>query len=219
MQGKRKQHSAAFKAQGALAAVQGDPTVNEPAGRFGVLPTLIHAWKEQLRASGSGGSGRRSRRPSTCTAPKGWWTSSGVWGSTSRSTTGSGSIRRWVTAPQRRCIGGRKGRGGQRGREGHARAGHSEGAVGLARQDREIARRGGVRLARPGRGLEQQLAAVAVDQQHGAVGVLHQLLQARQAPAAAERAVDGVDHQQLPVAGEGGTGERRAGRRVGGQAQ
>ena len=46
--GKRKQHTAAFKAQVALAAVKGDRTVNELASHFGVHPTLIHGWKKQL---------------------------------------------------------------------------------------------------------------------------------------------------------------------------
>ena len=50
MAGKRKHHSAAFKAQVALAAVKGDRTVNELASRYGVHPTLIHAWKKQLLA-------------------------------------------------------------------------------------------------------------------------------------------------------------------------
>jgi transposase-like protein len=50
MAGKRKQHTAAFKAQVALAAIKGDRTVNELAGQFGVHPTLIHAWKKQLIA-------------------------------------------------------------------------------------------------------------------------------------------------------------------------
>jgi putative transposase len=48
MAGKRKQHSAAFKAQVALAALKGDRTVNELAGQFGVHPTLIHGWKKQI---------------------------------------------------------------------------------------------------------------------------------------------------------------------------
>ena len=50
MAGKRKQHTAAFKAQVALAALKGDKTVNELASHYGVHPTLIHAWKKQLLA-------------------------------------------------------------------------------------------------------------------------------------------------------------------------
>jgi putative transposase len=50
MKGKRKQHSAAFKAQVALAAVKSDRTVNELASQYGVHPTLIHTWKKQLLA-------------------------------------------------------------------------------------------------------------------------------------------------------------------------
>ena len=48
MAGKRKSHSAAVKAQVALAAVKGGRTVNELAAHFGVHPTLIHGWKKQL---------------------------------------------------------------------------------------------------------------------------------------------------------------------------
>jgi transposase-like protein len=44
----RKTHTAAFKAQVALAAVKGDKTVSELASLHGVHPTLIHAWKKQL---------------------------------------------------------------------------------------------------------------------------------------------------------------------------
>jgi transposase len=50
MAGKRKNYTAAFKAQVALAALKGDKTVNELAGQFAVHPTLIHAWKKQLLA-------------------------------------------------------------------------------------------------------------------------------------------------------------------------
>jgi transposase len=45
---KRKSHTAAFKAQVALAAVKGDKAVSELASLHGVHPTLIHAWKKQL---------------------------------------------------------------------------------------------------------------------------------------------------------------------------
>jgi transposase-like protein len=45
---KRKQYTAAFKAQVALAALKGDKTINELASQFGVHPTLIQDWKEHL---------------------------------------------------------------------------------------------------------------------------------------------------------------------------
>lgn len=48
MKGKRKQHTPAFKAQVALAALKGDRTVNELASHYGVHPTLIHGWKKLL---------------------------------------------------------------------------------------------------------------------------------------------------------------------------
>lgn len=51
---KRKAHSAALKAQVALAALKGDRTVNELASQFGVHPTLIHGWKKQLVAGAEG---------------------------------------------------------------------------------------------------------------------------------------------------------------------
>jgi transposase-like protein len=50
MAGKRKHHTAAFKAQVALAALKGDRAVNELASQYGVHPTLIHAWKKQFLA-------------------------------------------------------------------------------------------------------------------------------------------------------------------------
>jgi putative transposase len=53
MAGKRKKHTAAFKAQVALATLKGDKTVNELAGQYGIHPTLIHAWKKQLLAGAS----------------------------------------------------------------------------------------------------------------------------------------------------------------------
>ena len=54
MGAKRKVHTAAFKAQVALAALKGDRTVNELAGQFGVHPTLIHGWKKHLLGGAEG---------------------------------------------------------------------------------------------------------------------------------------------------------------------
>jgi putative transposase len=54
MKGKRRQHTAAFKAQVALAALKGDRTINELAAHYGVHPTNIHAWKKQLLAGAEG---------------------------------------------------------------------------------------------------------------------------------------------------------------------
>ena len=78
MAGKRKSHSAAFKAQVALAAVRGDRTVNELAAHYGVHPTLIHAWKKQLLAgaeavfaSGTKAPDPRRTRPPSCTSRSG----------------------------------------------------------------------------------------------------------------------------------------------------
>jgi transposase-like protein len=45
---KRKSHTAAFKAQVALAAVRGEKTISELAALHGVHPTLITTWKKQL---------------------------------------------------------------------------------------------------------------------------------------------------------------------------
>jgi putative transposase len=54
MAGKRNRHTAAFKAQVALAALKGDRTVNELAAHFSVHPTMIHSWKKQLLQGAEG---------------------------------------------------------------------------------------------------------------------------------------------------------------------
>jgi transposase-like protein len=54
MKGKRQRHTAAFKAQVALAALKGDRTINELASHFGVHPTNLHAWRKQLLAGAEG---------------------------------------------------------------------------------------------------------------------------------------------------------------------
>ena len=65
MMRKRKTHSAALKAQVALAALKQDRTVNELAGQHGVHPTLIHTWKKQLLAGAEDlfSQGRKAAAP------------------------------------------------------------------------------------------------------------------------------------------------------------
>ena len=45
---KRKHHRLEFTSKVALAALKGERTVSELAGRFGVHPTMIHPWKLAL---------------------------------------------------------------------------------------------------------------------------------------------------------------------------
>lgn len=62
----RRNHSAAFKAKVALAAVQGDKTLAELSQQFDVHPNQITQWKTQLleRASEAfGGESRSEQSP------------------------------------------------------------------------------------------------------------------------------------------------------------
>ena len=48
MGSKRKQHGAQFKAQVAMAALAGNKTLAELASEYGVHPTMISSWKQEL---------------------------------------------------------------------------------------------------------------------------------------------------------------------------
>jgi transposase len=61
----RRNHSAAFKAKVALAAVKGDRTIAQLAEHFDVHPNQITAWKSQLEASASEIFGPGSGTPAT----------------------------------------------------------------------------------------------------------------------------------------------------------
>ncbi len=45
---KRKQHSAQFKVKVAMAALAGAKTLSELASEYGVHPTMISTWKQEL---------------------------------------------------------------------------------------------------------------------------------------------------------------------------
>src|SRR5271169_4231978 len=63
----RRNHSAAFKAKVALAAVKGDRTIAQLAEHFDVHPNQITAWKSQLEASASEIFGAGGGTPATPT--------------------------------------------------------------------------------------------------------------------------------------------------------
>ena len=62
----RRNHSPAFKAKVALAAIKGDKTIAQLSDQHGVHVSQITAWKEQFRQAPptrSALAGRRPRRP------------------------------------------------------------------------------------------------------------------------------------------------------------
>jgi transposase-like protein len=50
----RRNHTAAFKAKVALAAVKGEKTLAELAGQFDIHPNQITQWKSQLQEGAAG---------------------------------------------------------------------------------------------------------------------------------------------------------------------
>jgi len=64
----RRNHSAAFKAKVALAAIKGDRTIAQLADQFDVHPNQITTWKAQLEGGaadvfGAGGGTEQSAPP------------------------------------------------------------------------------------------------------------------------------------------------------------
>ena len=60
----RRNHTPAFKAKVALAAVKGDRTIAQLAEHFDVHPNQITAWKAQLEGGASGVFGSGNTVPS-----------------------------------------------------------------------------------------------------------------------------------------------------------
>lgn len=61
----RRNHTPAFKAKVALAAVKGDRTIAQLAEHFDVHPNQITAWKAQLEGGASGVFGLGGMAPAT----------------------------------------------------------------------------------------------------------------------------------------------------------
>ena len=67
MSRKRRNHSAAFKAKVALAALKGDKTISELSQQFDLHPNQITQWKAKLKehAADVFGAGEDERRTSS----------------------------------------------------------------------------------------------------------------------------------------------------------
>jgi transposase len=59
----RRNHTPAFKAKVALAAIKGDKTLSELAQSFDVHPNQITAWKSQLLEGAAGVFGAEANAP------------------------------------------------------------------------------------------------------------------------------------------------------------
>ena len=60
---KRKQHGAEFKARVAMAALSGEKSLAELSAEFGVHPTMISNWKQELVKRASELFARGSKAP------------------------------------------------------------------------------------------------------------------------------------------------------------
>jgi transposase len=67
---KRKQHSADFKARVAMAALTGEKTLTELSSEFGVHPTMISTWKQELMKRASELFARGNKAPTAEDAQK-----------------------------------------------------------------------------------------------------------------------------------------------------
>ncbi len=67
---KRKQHSAEFKARVAMAALSGEKTLAELSAEFGVHPTMISDWKQELVKRAGELFARGNRAPAVGDAQK-----------------------------------------------------------------------------------------------------------------------------------------------------
>jgi transposase len=67
---KRKQHSAEFKARVAMAALSGEKTLAELSAEFGVHPTMISNWKQELVKRAGELFARGNRAPAVGDAQK-----------------------------------------------------------------------------------------------------------------------------------------------------
>jgi transposase len=67
---KRKQHSAEFKAGVAMAALSGEKTLAELSAEFGVHPTMISNWRQELVKRAAELFARGSKAPAVEDAQK-----------------------------------------------------------------------------------------------------------------------------------------------------
>ena len=66
-----KQHNAEFKARVAMAALSGEKTLAELSAEFGVHPTMISGWKQELVKRAGELFARGNRAPAAGDAQKG----------------------------------------------------------------------------------------------------------------------------------------------------